>query len=88
MNSLHPIVLSLPQVKGYRYLEEDNSDESDSEKSDEEEEEEHEGEEEGENREDVGGDAGSQGSDSPRARRGGARDRRRRQNDEGVGHEE
>ncbi|XP_046901449.1 protein unc-93 homolog B1 isoform X2 [Hypomesus transpacificus] len=78
------------KVKGYRYLEEDNSDESesDSEKSDEEEEdEEHEGEEGGEIREDVGGDAGSQGSDSPRARMGGARDRRR-QKDEGVGHEE
>ena len=90
VNSLHSVVLSLPQVKGYRYLEEDNSDESesDSEKSDEEEEdEEHEGEEGGEIREDVGGDAGSQGSDSPRARMGGARDRRR-QKDEGVGHEE
>jgi len=85
VNSLHPVVLSLPQVKGYRYLEEDNSDESDSEKSDEEEE--HESEEGGEIREDVGGDPGSQGSDSPRARRGGARDRRR-QKDERVGHGE
>lgn len=66
------------KVKGYRYLEEDNSDESGSERS-EEEEERDEGEDEGENGEGVGGDAGSQGSDSPKAGMGGARERRRRQ---------
>lgn len=72
-------------MKGYRYLEEDNSDESDSEKSsvEEEEEEDEEQQEEGgaERREDWGIDTGSQGSDSPRARRGGAIGRRRRQDD-------
>ncbi|KAM4603475.1 protein unc-93 homolog B1 [Polymixia lowei] len=78
------------KVKGYRYLEEDNSDESDSETSEEDEEEEEEEEEEVEveeqeademgaaNGEDLGQDAGSQGSDSPRARRGGARGPRQR----------
>ncbi|XP_040891283.1 protein unc-93 homolog B1 [Toxotes jaculatrix] len=58
------------KVKGYRYLEEDNSDESDSERSDEEEKEENEHVVEEvvpEEREE-----GAQGGDSPRARRRGA----------------
>ncbi|KAM3865363.1 protein unc-93 homolog B1 [Diretmus argenteus] len=72
------------KVKGYRYLEEDNSDESDSENSEEDEQEEggrgqQEAEGRGaENREDRDQDAGSQASDSPRARREGVRGRRRR----------
>uniref|UniRef100_A0A7N8YMD2 Unc-93 homolog B1, TLR signaling regulator n=1 Tax=Mastacembelus armatus TaxID=205130 RepID=A0A7N8YMD2_9TELE len=66
------------QVKGYRYLEEDNSDESDSEKSqddDEEDEEEKEGEdhvagEKGADEMEEGvQDTGGQGADSPKARR-------------------
>ncbi|XP_047221576.1 protein unc-93 homolog B1 [Girardinichthys multiradiatus] len=70
------------KVKGYRYLEEDNSDESDSERS-EEDDDEDEGErtEEDENvveemgaadREDEGQDARAERADSPRARRRGA----------------
>ncbi|KAF7663157.1 hypothetical protein LDENG_00216930 [Lucifuga dentata] len=71
------------KVKGYRYLEEDNSDESDSERSEEDEEEE-EGEEEvaeevgAEDREDGDQDSGAWAADSPRARRRGPRGRRRR----------
>ena len=73
-----------PQVKGYRYLEEDNSDESDSEKSEEDETEEEEEEERkdddehvaeeigAEDREEGGQDGGAQGFDSPGARRRGA----------------
>ncbi|XP_026159607.1 protein unc-93 homolog B1 [Mastacembelus armatus] len=66
------------KVKGYRYLEEDNSDESDSEKSqddDEEDEEEKEGEdhvagEKGADEMEEGvQDTGGQGADSPKARR-------------------
>ncbi|KAJ8000588.1 hypothetical protein DPEC_G00181940 [Dallia pectoralis] len=73
------------KVKGYRYLEEENSDESDMEGSDRNDDEDHQFEEEV--IEEVG-EAGSQGSDSPR---GGARDRRRGRHDdyeqagEGVG---
>ncbi|KAM7418538.1 hypothetical protein PAMA_015918 [Pampus argenteus] len=69
------------KIKGYRYLEEDNSDESDSEKSEEDEEEERANEEHvveemgAEDREEGGQDAGAQGADSPRARRRGARER-------------
>ena len=62
------------QVKGYRYLEEDNSDESDSERSEEDEEErqEHVMEEmEAEEMAEGGQDRGAQGADSPRARRRG-----------------
>lgn len=67
------------QVKGYLYLEEDNSDESDSEKS-EDDDEEHLAEEMGaENREDGVQDAGAQGVDSPTARRRGVEVHRRRQ---------
>ncbi|KAM6971797.1 protein unc-93 homolog B1 [Aplochiton taeniatus] len=68
------------KVKGYRYLEEDNSDESNSDKSDEEDEEE-EAEEDGGNGRDQGSDADSQGSDFPRARRGGARGHHRQRNE-------
>ncbi|XP_053190743.1 protein unc-93 homolog B1 [Scomber japonicus] len=72
------------KVKGYRYLEEDNSDESDSEKSEEDETEEEEEEERkdddehvaeeigAEDREEGGQDGGAQGFDSPGARRRGA----------------
>lgn len=64
---------SCSQVKGYRYLEEDNSDESDSEKSVEEENDENLEEEmpsaDGEEEEQ---DAGSVGADSPRVWRRGA----------------
>ncbi len=79
------------QVKGYRYLEEDNSDESDSEKSEEDDEEdeedknedeEHVAEEMGaESREEGGQDAVVQGADSPGARRRGAEGHRRRWED-------
>lgn len=73
------------QVKGYRYLEEDNSDESDSERSEdddkeeeEEEDEEHVAEEMGaEDRREEGQDDGVQGVDSPEARRRGAEGHRR-----------
>ena len=64
-----------PQVKGYRYLEEDNSDESDSERSEEDNQEnrEHVLEEMGaEGREERGQDGGAHGADSPIARRRGA----------------
>ncbi|KAA8594463.1 hypothetical protein FQN60_011598, partial [Etheostoma spectabile] len=70
------------RVKGYRYLEEDNSDESDSEKSEEDDEEdgEHVVEERGaEGGEDGGHDAEVQGADSPGARRRGTEGQRRRQ---------
>ncbi|XP_008293371.1 protein unc-93 homolog B1 [Stegastes partitus] len=74
------------KVKGYRYLEEDNSDESDSEWSEEddeeekgEEDEEHVVEEMGaEDWEEGGHDAGAWGADSPRARRRGAEGNRQR----------
>ncbi|XP_040042341.2 protein unc-93 homolog B1-like [Gasterosteus aculeatus] len=73
------------KVKGYRYLEEDNSDESDSERSEdddkeeeEEEDEEHVAEEMGaEDRREEGQDDGVQGVDSPEARRRGAEGHRR-----------
>ncbi|KAK1886230.1 Protein unc-93 like B1 [Dissostichus eleginoides] len=67
------------KVKGYRYLEEDNSDESDSERSDDEEDEEgldddeHVAEEmEAEDGDGGGQDAGGPGAESPGARRRGA----------------
>ncbi|XP_049428808.1 protein unc-93 homolog B1 isoform X2 [Epinephelus fuscoguttatus] len=72
------------KVKGYRYLEEDNSDESDSERSEEDDKEEREDgehvpEEMGaEDREEGGQDAGVQGADSPVARRRGAEGHHRR----------
>lgn len=67
------------QVKGYRYLEEDNSDESDSEKSMVDDEE-HLAEEMGaEDREE-----GAQGVDSPTARRKGMEVHRRRQQNNHV----
>nr|ATT59261.1 Unc93b1 [Epinephelus coioides] len=72
------------KVKGYRYLEEDNSDESDSERSEDDDKEEREDgehvpEEMGaEDREEGGQDAGVQGADSPVARRRGAEGHRRR----------
>ncbi|XP_031720285.1 protein unc-93 homolog B1 [Anarrhichthys ocellatus] len=77
------------KVKGYRYLEEDNSDESDSEKSveddEEEEHEEHVAEEMGaEDGEEGGQDAGVQGVDSPKARRRGAEGHRHRREDAHV----
>ncbi|XP_030643970.1 protein unc-93 homolog B1 [Chanos chanos] len=66
------------KVKGYRYLEEENSDESGSEPSDE--------DDEQEDEEEVlsdhdGGDAGSQGSQSPLAGGGRARNRRKQRQD-------
>uniref|UniRef100_A0A8D3AY18 Unc-93 homolog B1, TLR signaling regulator n=1 Tax=Scophthalmus maximus TaxID=52904 RepID=A0A8D3AY18_SCOMX len=73
------------KVKGYRYLEEDNSDESDSERSDDDEEldKENEGdvvEEMGaEDREERVQDGGAQGDDSPRARRKSAREGERKE---------
>ncbi|KAM9856541.1 protein unc-93 homolog B1 [Aulostomus maculatus] len=81
------------KVKGYRYLEEDNSDESDSEKSGEEdrgdveemeemEEERNVVEEVGEEEAEEGGQgAGAQGADSPRAWRGGGEGPRYRPRD-------
>ncbi|KAG7453364.1 hypothetical protein JOB18_026397 [Solea senegalensis] len=60
------------KVKGYRYLEDDNSDESDSEKSEEEVESEEEHVEEEMDREERGQNGGAQGVDSPRARKRGA----------------
>lgn len=71
------------KVKGYRYLEEDNSDESDSERSEEDEEKEEANERvveemEAENREEGGQDRGARGADSPRARRRGAEGQRRK----------
>ncbi|KAE8301053.1 Protein unc-93-like protein B1 [Larimichthys crocea] len=75
------------KVKGYRYLEEDNSDESDSERSEEEEggedkDEEHVVEEMGaEDWEEGGQAAGVQGADSPGTRRRGAEGHRRRRED-------
>lgn len=78
------------QVKGYRYLEEDNSDESDSEKSEEDDEEDKEDEEHvaeemgAEGGEEGGQDAVVQGADSPGARRRGAEGHRRRWEDAHV----
>lgn len=76
------------KVKGYRYLEEDNSDESDSERSEDEgekEDEEHVVEEMGaEEREEGGQDAEAQGADSPGARRRGAEGHRLRWEDAHV----
>lgn len=75
------------KVKGYRYLEEDNSDESDSERSVEDDEEEKQDEEhvaeemETEEWEEGGQGAGFQGADSPEARRRGAEVHRRRRED-------
>ncbi|XP_040002070.1 protein unc-93 homolog B1 [Xiphias gladius] len=77
------------KVKGYRYLEEDNSDESDSESEEDEEEktedEEHVVEEMGaEDSEEGGHDGEAQGADSPRARRRGAEGHRCRREDAHV----
>lgn len=72
------------QVKGYRYLEEDNSDESDSEKSEDDDEEHVVEEMVAEDREEGGQDAGAQGADSPTAWRRGAEVHRRRQQDAHV----
>ncbi|KAG8015074.1 Protein unc-93-like protein B1 [Nibea albiflora] len=78
------------KVKGYRYLEEDNSDESDSERSEEEDggedkDEEHVVEEMGaENWEEGGQAAGDQGADSPGTRRRGAEGHRRRREEASV----
>ncbi|XP_044045600.1 protein unc-93 homolog B1 [Siniperca chuatsi] len=76
------------KVKGYRYLEEDNSDESDSERSEEDEnreDEEHVAEEMGaEDREEGGQGAVVQEADSPGARRRGAEGHRRRREDAHV----
>ncbi|XP_068177500.1 protein unc-93 homolog B1 isoform X2 [Antennarius striatus] len=66
------------KVKGYRYLEEDDSDESDSEKSEEEEEEEGRGEE-------VMGARDGEREDSPGPRRRDTACHRRRRDDAGVG---
>ncbi|MCJ8730323.1 hypothetical protein PDJAM_G00183060 [Pangasius djambal] len=65
------------KVKGYRYLEEENSDESDSEKSEIEEE----IEEAKQNEEEKNGDVGSQGSHSPGPERNRTRGRRRKRDD-------
>ncbi|MCI4376170.1 hypothetical protein PGIGA_G00185190 [Pangasianodon gigas] len=65
------------KVKGYRYLEEENSDESDSEKSEIEEE----IEEAKQNEEEKNGDVGSQGSHSPGPERNRIRGRRRKRDD-------
>lgn len=64
-------------MKGYRYLEEENSDESDSEKSDIEEE----FEEAKQNEEEKGEDVGSDGSHSPGPERNRVRGRRPRRDD-------
>ncbi|XP_056227369.1 protein unc-93 homolog B1 [Seriola aureovittata] len=92
-NDVRPRLPRIPRprhkVKGYRYLEDDNSDESDSERSEEDEEkeedEEHVVEEMGaEDREEGGQDRGAQGADSPRARRRGAEGHRGKWEDAGV----
>uniref|UniRef100_A0A3B4X0K8 Unc-93 homolog B1, TLR signaling regulator n=1 Tax=Seriola lalandi dorsalis TaxID=1841481 RepID=A0A3B4X0K8_SERLL len=92
-NDVRPRLPRIPRprhkVKGYRYLEDDNSDESDSERSEEDEEkeedEEHVVEEMGaEDREEGGQDRGAQGADSPRARRRGAEGNRGKWEDAGV----
>lgn len=71
-----------PQVKGYRYLEEDNSDESDSEKSEEDGDEEEEEEQRDRVVEEMGADDGEEGGiDSPRARWRGAEGQQRRRDD-------
>ncbi|GAA6230329.1 protein unc-93 homolog B1-like [Lates japonicus] len=78
------------KVKGYRYLEEDNSDESDSERSEEDEEEKEEDEDhvaeeiEAEDREEGGQVGGAQGADSPRARRRGVEGHRYKPEDAHV----
>ncbi|XP_060942766.1 protein unc-93 homolog B1 [Limanda limanda] len=75
------------KVKGYRYLEEDNSDESDSGGSEEEnkEDEEHVLEEmEAEGREERGQDGGAHGADSPIARRRGAAGHHQNRDDANV----
>ncbi|XP_029295873.1 protein unc-93 homolog B1 [Cottoperca gobio] len=79
------------KVKGYRYLEEDNSDESDSERGDDEEDEEGQEEQEhmveemaAEDEEEGGQDAGVRGADSPAARRRGVEGHRRRREDAHV----
>ncbi|KAG7333821.1 hypothetical protein KOW79_002228 [Hemibagrus wyckioides] len=64
------------KVKGYRYLEEDNSDESDSEKSDIEA-----IDEDRQSEEETNGDVGSQGSHSPGPERNRVRSRRMRRED-------
>lgn len=85
------------QVKGYRYLEEDNSDESDSEKSEEDDDDDGDRNEDGEHvveemraedREEDGQDAGVLGADSPGARRRGPEGHRHRQEDAHVKEEE
>ncbi|XP_076830476.1 protein unc-93 homolog B1 [Brachyhypopomus gauderio] len=77
------------KVKGYRYLEEENSDECESDKSDVEDEDEEGGQSEEER---VQLDSNSQDSDSSGSERGGARGRRRRRRDdtayEQAGHRE
>lgn len=69
------------QVKGYRYLEEDNSDESDSEKSVEEENDENIEEMPSADGEEEEQDAGTEGADSPRVWRRGARGQQHRWED-------
>ncbi|KAM3624656.1 uncharacterized protein V6R79_026179 [Siganus canaliculatus] len=83
------------KVKGYRYLEEDNSDESDSEGSDDDDEDEEKEEYErvveemeAESREEGGPDAAAHGADSPGARRRGAEPPLRRQQEANVREEE
>ncbi|XP_036957031.1 protein unc-93 homolog B1 [Acanthopagrus latus] len=85
------------KVKGYRYLEEDNSDESDSEKSEEDDDDDGDRNEDGEHvveemraedREEDGQDAGVLGADSPGARRRGPEGHRHRQEDAHVKEEE
>ncbi|TNN26425.1 Protein unc-93 B1 [Liparis tanakae] len=75
------------RVKGYRYLEEDNSDESDSERSEEDDEEEREDGEHAVEEELVGAEdeeRGEGGVDSPGARRRGAGQERQRGEDARV----
>uniref|UniRef100_A0A8C8DUW9 Unc-93 homolog B1, TLR signaling regulator n=1 Tax=Oryzias sinensis TaxID=183150 RepID=A0A8C8DUW9_9TELE len=69
------------KVKGYRYLEEDNSDESDSEKSGEEENDENIEEMPSADGEEEEQDAGTEGADSPRVWRRGARGQQHRWED-------
>lgn len=72
------------QVKGYRYLEEDNSDESDSEKSEADDENHLAEEMEEEDREEEGRDAGAERAESPIARRRVAQGHRPGQQDDNV----
>lgn len=85
------------QVKGYRYLEEDNSDESDSERSEEDDGDDRDKNEDGEHvveerraedRGEEGQDAGVQGADSPGTRRRGPEGHHRRLEDANVKEEE